>query len=633
MRRVRLPRWTSLLLLDEVSVTVGAQFREVALAALMLALWPSPKSYALAILATLLPSAVCGRWVGTLADRWPPKLVLMASYLVRAGALVVVARSPSVGVVLAALVVLAFGSAAYTGGMSHYQALGPGPSTQTLLGRLRIANSTVRLVIPLVAAGALLTRFGVGLGFWLGVGCYGLACVAMAGLPTGRFGPDPVVTSRGTTPRLSWPASFQARARIVAALNGLMWIANVLYSAYILVNLRAGPVGFAISYALWGGSGLLAGWLLQRVGRIETKRFTTLVTLGSLLITAGAWGLMTQPLPFWPVALLGAGEGMATWFGLDTLETEMLALAPAAQRGAWRGQLHSTISRGRVMGLAAAILLPVFQHVHQGFLWIAMGSLLLAGLALIPLGTGLVEGVRRGSRERAHWGRRRPFREADGLGPHERGLSLICQAGSPFAAYGGEEWRIRASCNLPPASIRRNGIALRHAVGKVGGCVGGNAPILHQPLGDLAPDRSGHLCSVYAAFGMVEHDQHGESRVRHGTIPRVRRDVVGVGGNAVNHLLRGAGFAGPGVARYLCRDPGSVSHFALHHDVQLMGDKRGDGVSFNHGLEAGDDGAGRAQDRLSNAGLVQRAAVGYGAYHGDLLEWRDRHPLAKGDSG
>lgn len=377
MQAGRWARWTWLLFLDEASVMVGAQFREVALATLMFSLWPSPKSYALAIMATLIPSAVCGRWVGALADRWSPKFVLVGSYILRAAALTVIAEAHAIAPVLIALVVLSLGTAVYVGGMSHYQAQESSVKTRTLLGRLRMVNGAVRLTAPL-AAGALITGLGLAFGFWIGVACYGVALLAMAALPRslGRADPTPEVAAGGIAP--IWPQALKTRAWILAVLNGLMWIANVLYSAYILVDLKAGPIGFAISYALWGGAGLVAGALLQK---LDMTRLVPLVTFGSLATTAGAWALMTYSLSFWPVAGLGALEGMVTWLLMDTLQAELLSAASSAVRGAWRGQLESGISRGRVAGLAAAICLPVFQHVHRGFLVLAVGSLVLMAMA------------------------------------------------------------------------------------------------------------------------------------------------------------------------------------------------------------------------------------------------------------
>ncbi|MGC8488731.1 MAG: hypothetical protein ACP5QO_11035 [Clostridia bacterium] len=81
--RVDQPHGWSRLILDEAFVMTGAQFREVALPLLMVALWRGSQSYALALCAAYLPSLALARWAGRAADSVEPKHLILISYATR----------------------------------------------------------------------------------------------------------------------------------------------------------------------------------------------------------------------------------------------------------------------------------------------------------------------------------------------------------------------------------------------------------------------------------------------------------------------------------------------------------------------------------------------------------------------
>ena len=369
-RRLRWWRW---LYVDEALVMAGAQFREVALALLMLALWPNPKSYALALLAVMLPGIALARVLGAVADRLPPKWPLVASYAVRAGAVLALGEARTVIQAVAALLVLSVGSEWAQVTAAHYQADAGDPGrTPILLARLRAVGSVASSGMPL-AAGVAIGALGRGLGFDVSAAAYGLAGLALSQLP---WRPPARVPS---TPRMALTASGLGRLRrqmaVQGVLMGLAWIANVLYTAYILVTLGAGPVGFGLALGIWYAAGLAAAWCLPRV-RVERPEG---VVAGLILVMGLAWAVMTQPVPFGVVAALGVPEGFATWLMTDVLQTRVLAMAPPTARGALVGQSRAWIAGGRAAGLAAAIAVPAFARVHGGFLVLAA----LAGVLLV----------------------------------------------------------------------------------------------------------------------------------------------------------------------------------------------------------------------------------------------------------
>jgi len=68
------PRWWTRLILDEAFVDTGAQFREIALPLLMVALWRGSQSYALALFALYVPQVAL---TGLLAG-WPTAAIRSA---------------------------------------------------------------------------------------------------------------------------------------------------------------------------------------------------------------------------------------------------------------------------------------------------------------------------------------------------------------------------------------------------------------------------------------------------------------------------------------------------------------------------------------------------------------------------
>ena len=369
------PRWWRWLYLDEALVMSGAQFREVALALLMLALWPSPKSYALALMAQMLPRVALAKMWSALADRFRPRSLLVASYMVRAVGVLGLATATNVPTALMALVGMAAAYGASTVAMAHYLADPDKQQVKRLVSRLRMVGSLASGIMPL-AAGIALRLWGGPLGFYVSAAAYLMAGLALARLPARpalRMGGTRVApTNAGIMPAL------RRHMIVVAAVNALMWVANILYTDYILVRITAGPLGFGVALGLWYAAGLLAAWSLPR---LTLDRVTRLVA-GLILLVAAIWLVMTQPVPFWVVAAVGVPEGFATWLLTDLLQSRVLVAAPESGRSALVAAAEAWTTGGRLVGLGLAIGVPLFAHVHAGFAMLAVGAVVVAGVWL-----------------------------------------------------------------------------------------------------------------------------------------------------------------------------------------------------------------------------------------------------------
>lgn len=353
----RLPGWTSCLLAEAALTSAGGQFREVALPLLVFALWPSPRSYALALALLLLPRvALAGLFAGLGDGPWPRRVVV-ASYGLRALAVLLLIEARGLGLALGALLLLAVGVGAYGPAVAPYHAAVGVTRLPALLGRLRVVAALAQALVP-VAAGALIATRGRETGFMVALAAYLVAGLLMFGLPprppgTQLPGDRPVALP---TPVRALPSAIRREVLVLAMLSALGWAANALYAAYLVVDLRAGALRYGIALALWGGSGILAGARLGRVPRATLARLSGL-GLGALAL---AWAAMSRPLGYLPVALLGVPEGFVTWLLLDLLQVRVPERAGARERGAFAAAAARWAAGGRLVGLAAVLAVPVF---------------------------------------------------------------------------------------------------------------------------------------------------------------------------------------------------------------------------------------------------------------------------------
>ena len=140
------------LTLEDGIVTLGAQFREVAVSLLLTALNPASSSYAWYFLAGSIPGLLLPRLYTWASLRCPPRRVMQASYILRMLLVLGLWRAESFALALAALAGLAFGSGLHGTAQAHYIAQPDNfEKTRTFMQRLRQSDSLMRLTGPLAA--------------------------------------------------------------------------------------------------------------------------------------------------------------------------------------------------------------------------------------------------------------------------------------------------------------------------------------------------------------------------------------------------------------------------------------------------------------------------------------------------
>jgi MFS family permease len=354
------PRWWSRLILDEALVMTGAQFREVALPLLMVALWRGSQSYALALFAVYLPSVALARWAGRVADSVEPKRLILISYAIRVLGVAVLLLARQLPVAIGAVTLLGVGTAINAPALTHYQASATAHLNQLLVSRLRLVDSVSQGLVPILAGG-LIAAGGRELGFLVSLGCYAAALAVMAGLPA--VGTAGVHTGDAPRVRARIPRPVLAQMTVGGVIAALSWMANVLYTAYILVTLHAGALRYGVALGVWGGAGLLSAALLPRLNPGRPERWIAAL----ILVLGAAWAVMTLPVGYWVVAGLGLPEGFATFLLVDLIQSRILTEAGPRERGQWQADNGAWNAGGRMTGLAAASAVPWLLRVHLTF--------------------------------------------------------------------------------------------------------------------------------------------------------------------------------------------------------------------------------------------------------------------------
>lgn len=351
-------------------MTTGAQFREVALPLLMVALWRGSQSYALALVAVYLPTVAMARYAGRVATRTEPKRLILLSYIARILGVAGLLFAHALVAALGATVLLGVGVAINAPALTHYQAASSSSLNQALVSRLRLVDSVIYSLMP-VLAGALIVTAGRALGFLVSLGCYLAAFAVMATLPA--VGPADHRT--GALPRsLPVPRPVVEQMAVGGVVAALSWMANVLYTAYILVTLHAGALRYGVALGVWGGAGLLSAALLPRLNPSRPERWIAALT-GVLSLT---WTVMTRPVGYWVVTGLGIPEGFATFLLADLVQSRILNEASAVERGPWQATSGAWTAGGRMAGLTVAAAAPWLSRVHLTFGGLALLSAALA---------------------------------------------------------------------------------------------------------------------------------------------------------------------------------------------------------------------------------------------------------------
>jgi hypothetical protein len=369
-RHARPGSWTRLIL-DEAFMMTGAQFREIALPLLMVALWPGSQSFALALAAVYLPSVVLARAAGRLADGMEPKTLILLSYAVRIMGVLGLLLSHRMVSAIASVVLLGVGMAINGPALTHYQASTAARLNQVLVSRLRLVDSLSQAFVP-VLAGGLIEATGRDLGFLVSLACYVAAFGVMAGLP--RAGPARVHQPGAAKPTFRLPRAVLEQMAVGGAIAALSWMANVLYTAYMLVDLHSGALRYGLALGIWGGAGILSAAILPRLNPARPERLITAL----IVLMAVSWAVMTRPVGYWVVAGLGLPEGFGTFLLADLVQSRVLTEAGSGERGRWEATRGAWTAGGRLTGLAVAASWPWLAHVHATFFGLASLMLLLA---------------------------------------------------------------------------------------------------------------------------------------------------------------------------------------------------------------------------------------------------------------
>jgi hypothetical protein len=275
--------------------------------------------------------------------------------------------------------------------MSHYLAGRDDDATRSVVARLRTVSSIAQGTMPLVA-GVFIQSTDRNLGFLVSLACYAAAGIVLSGLPSRAPAPPHPGAPTARPLPAPLPATLRVQIGVVALVAMLSWIANVLYTAYLLVDLNAGALGFGFALALWGGAGILSAGALGRL-RPRHPEWAIFAAILSLAVT---WAVMTQPVDFWVAAGLGVPEGFVIWLMVDLLQARTLMEAPAHTRARWTAVAAGWSTGGQVAGLALVLALPFFGRVHAGFMLLAAVE---AGLAALWAGWSALYG--RGGRHAA----------------------------------------------------------------------------------------------------------------------------------------------------------------------------------------------------------------------------------------
>lgn len=359
-------RDTLLLAIDDAAVTLGSQFREIALGLTITALNPYASSYSWYFMAASVPGLLLARTYAWASVRWSPRRVMTASYLLRFLLVLILWRIQSFWAALACLAGMSAGSGLYSASQAYYVATaGDYAATRTVVMRLRQSESLMRLVGPLLA-GAVLSLTAFRQGFLVSAGAYVVAVAAVSHLSSNARGRSAAVASSSV---INWRPDMPALA--ILGLSFLTWQANTLAVAYTFHVLHRQEFGFGLTLSAWGGSGLLASYILHRVKRRPLGWIPLLFAL-----LAGAWLWLSRGVSFPVFVALGGVEGFASWLIQDLVMTHILSGAQSGQAGTARARLGAVDEVGSIAGTATILLVPAA--------WLVLPMYqILAGLGLV----------------------------------------------------------------------------------------------------------------------------------------------------------------------------------------------------------------------------------------------------------
>ena len=356
------------LAIDDATVTIGAQFREVALGLLITTLNPIASSYAWYFLAGSIPGLVLARTYAWTSRRFGARTVMMTTYAVRFFLVLGLWRIANFYAALALLAGLSVGSGFYSASQAHYVAVqGDFVGTRGVVVRLRQSEGAMRLIGPLIA-GVVLIWTGYRSGFLVCAGAYAVSLLAVSQL-TPQLGTQ----TRVHYERIDWGPDGVVLA--VLGLSFLTWQANTLAMAYTFHVLHRGTFGYGLTLSVWGGSGLFASIILSRI-HTRPMRWIPLM----FLVMGIAWLILSWGVNF-PVFVILAGiEGCAGWMVQDLATAFILSEAPSGRAGQARARLGAFDEVGSILGTAVILVVPVTWLVLPLYAALGVAGIIVAGV-------------------------------------------------------------------------------------------------------------------------------------------------------------------------------------------------------------------------------------------------------------
>jgi MFS family permease len=335
---------------------------------------------ALLLLVQIGPGVVVGLVGGPFIDRFSRKWLMVASDVVRAGAVLslLIGDVPSLVHVYAVSLLLGVGNALFQ------PALLAAIPNVVPRRQLASANALVGLTQSLAVmigfplGGYMVDQLGVGWGFALNAFSFALSAVLIArtGVPAGiRTATARLVDGLAEGMRYVRANPVAWRVIVVVAMITLAaGIKSPLEPLFALDTLDAGAAGLGTLGAIWGAGmivgSLLASWAYRRFGH-------GVLLAGSVAVVAVAVILASLSPVLLPVAALWLPAGIANATGTVAYETLLQERTDDAVRGRVMAALEAATQGGLLAGVGVAALTGVVFGPGEA----ARAGIMLSGVA------------------------------------------------------------------------------------------------------------------------------------------------------------------------------------------------------------------------------------------------------------
>jgi MFS family permease len=324
-------------------------------------------------LATSTAVVLVGLAGGILADRFDRRRVMVLSDLAGAGCFVVLAMVHSPG----AMVALAFAAAvaeapfwpASSAAVPNLVEEVDVPWANSLLMQATYAA----LSLGPLAGGAMVAGFGAPAAFFANAGSFLVSAAILAGT-RGRFAADRPTHEREHPDRRIWAGlalvASRAELRVLTTVVTVIWAS---FGLFVVVDVplaaafHAGPVGYAMLTAIWGGTAFAGSRLAPAVLSRIDEGLALAVGLLVMAVTGGSIAVLPSFAAI--VAVGGAGgigQGvvMVAWRGMvqqrtpDAVRGRFFAVTDAFQEAAFAVGMLGGGALAGLLGIQPSYLVP-----------------------------------------------------------------------------------------------------------------------------------------------------------------------------------------------------------------------------------------------------------------------------------